>query len=85
MFAGRAHLRRLFSDIDVAAVHADPLLRSDTDKHFTLLDILDQFAIPLLVMFLDRGDPFKLTGDFLISLFLRLFARPDSLCRFAAA
>ena len=73
MLAGRTHFRSFFSDIDVTAVQADPLLRSNTGKDFAFLDVFKKFAVTLLVMFFDCGNALELTGNIVETFFFCLF------------
>ena len=72
MLAGRADLRRFFTDINMPAVAAFPAAGTGFDPHFILLNVGEQFLITLLVTFFDRGDPLEKAGDVIKTFGFRL-------------
>lgn len=65
MSADRALQRSVFADHDVTAVAAFPNGKVISDVNDAAFDVLQKFAISLLMGLLDLGDHLKLVGDFL--------------------
>ncbi len=61
--AHRAHLGRFGADVDVAAVAALPHVHVVALEHLARVDALDQLAVALLVLLLNRSDAVEQLGE----------------------
>ena len=73
MVADGALLGSSFADYDMAAVRALPDTITFAGEDYLVLDVLQQLAVTLFMMFLDRADHGKLSCNLDKALFFRLF------------